>query len=67
MGPMSETGQSRHSDGGPSISGLRQLADIFSTHRHISNVPDSDIEAKNAKDIFGQAIRPPSGVARADR
>ena len=33
-------------DPGPSISGLPQLADIFSTHRHVSNVPNGGVNER---------------------
>jgi hypothetical protein len=54
-----------------SFGGLRTPALVRaappSWDRHPQTFTDSDIEAENAGDIFGQAVRPPSGVARADR
>jgi hypothetical protein len=36
-------GQSRHSDGVPSISGLPRKADKFEAGGHVANVPKGDI------------------------
>ena len=37
--PMSQLGQSRHSDGAPLTSGLPRQTDILTVRRHVSKVP----------------------------
>jgi hypothetical protein len=43
--PMSQMGHSRRFDRAPETSGVHQLADIFSTRRHVSNVLLTEVAA----------------------